>query len=273
MTQPLRKPARRRVPAALVAAGLAAGFMGLDAAPASAQDGCSYFELSSILVNVRRDPSRPGGYLDVLEKGDIACVTEQRKIEDTAWAFVRKKTTDTGDVSDVGGWANMRYLTPASQPAAGAAPAQPRPAPEVKIEPVRPRENTTVASASPPESATPPATTTTPTPPPRQTASAAPVLDPDTLRFNEPVPFGAYPVRGRTLEELAAGEPLFSPIEGLEDELWKKPCTTCHQWNKERLCEQGSSYIKAAKYVLRHQHPYGGPYKLALMRWAKSGCN
>jgi hypothetical protein len=167
----------------------------------------------------------------------------------------------------------MRYLTPASEPAAAAAPAQPRPALEVKIEPVKPRGSTTVASASPPESTALPAPTATPSARPRNTASAALGTGPDTLRFDEPVPFGAYPVRGRTLEELAVGEPLFSPIDGLEDELWKNPCTTCHKWNKERLCEQGSSYIKAAKYVLPHQHPYGGPYKLALMRWAKSGCN
>jgi hypothetical protein len=281
MTQPLHKPARRRLPAALVAASLALGWASLSAGPSSAQDGCSYFELSSILVNVRRDPSRPGGYLDVLEKGDLACVTEQRKIEDTAWAFVRKKTTETGDVSDVGGWANMRYLTPASAPASEPAPVRPTPAPEVRIEPIKPRDsNTTSAAASPSTTAPPPPASTptstpasTPVAPRRQTASAAPVTGSDTLRFDEPVPFGAYPVRGRTLEELAAGEPLFSPIEGLEEELWKKPCATCHKWNKERLCEQGSSYIKAAKYVLRHQHPYGGPYKLALMRWAKSGCN
>jgi hypothetical protein len=84
MTQPLRKPARPRVPAAFIAAGLAIGCTSFYAAPSSAQDAWSYFELSSILVNVRRDPSRPGGYLDVLEKGDIACVTEQRKIDGTA---------------------------------------------------------------------------------------------------------------------------------------------------------------------------------------------
>jgi hypothetical protein len=274
MTQPLHKPARRRLPAALVAASLGLGWASLSAGPSSAQDGCSYFELSSILVNVRRDPSRPGGYLDVLEKGDLACVTEQRKIEDTAWAFVRKKTTETGDVSDVGGWANMRYLTPASAPASEAAPARPTPAPEVRIEPVKPRDGTTTSAATSPGTAVSPPTAAIPAAPRRQqTASAAPVTGSDTLRFDEPLPFGAYPVRGRTLEALAAGEPLFSPIEGLEEGLWKKTCATCHKWNKERLCEQGSSYIKAAKYVLRHQHPYGGPYKLALMRWAKSGCN
>ena len=143
--------------------------------------------------------------------------------------------------------------------------------PAKPVQPAEPAKTTTAAAV--PAPGRPAATPAPEKPAPEKTASAAPAVSPDTLRFDQPVPFGAYPVRGSTLEELAGGEPLFSPIEGLEDELWKKPCSTCHKWNKERLCEQGSSYIKAAKYVLRHQHPYGGPYKLALMRWAKSGCN
>jgi hypothetical protein len=94
----------------------------------------------------------------------------------------------------------------------------------------------------------------------------------DGLRFDQPVPFGAKPVLGQTLEQLAKGEPLFAPIEGLPVNLWKKSCTTCHKWNKARLCDQGASYVKSGKSAFRHQHPYGGPYKLALMRWASSGC-
>lgn len=270
-------------PHALVALTLAlAGGLIASSAPATAAETCRYFELSSILVNVRRDPSRPGGYLDVLEKGDVACVTDERKIGDTTWAFVHNKTGDTGEVSEVGGWANMRYLSPSDAPATQEAAATPQPSDatgeklaEVTVgkakpeTPSKPRENAPEANSggAPPASTQPSERKTT------QTASAAPARPPsDQLRFDEPVPFGAFPVRGRTLEELAGGEPLFPPIEGLPEELWKKPCATCHKWNQERLCEQGSSYLKAAKYVLRHQHPYGGTYKLALMRWAKSGC-
>lgn len=95
----------------------------------------------------------------------------------------------------------------------------------------------------------------------------------DGLQFDQPVPYGAYPVRGKTLEELLEAVPLNSPLEGLEASLWQKPCSSCHQWNRERLCEQGKSYIGAPKHVLRHPHPFGGAYKMALMRWSKSGCN
>lgn len=276
MTEPLRTLALASLAIAVLGAGAS-----LNGGHLQAQQACQNFELTSILVNVRRDPARPGGYLDVLEKGDVACVTEERKIEDVSWAFIAKKTTEAGAISDVGGWANMRYLTPSDKPEGqqtAAAPGAEAPTRE---------PDKAAASASSPSSAgtadsrpkgePAPAAATTPakpqTPAPRQSASAAPALPPsDTLKFDQPVPFGAYPVQGHTLEELADGEPLFAPIEGLPEELWKKPCATCHKWNKERLCTQGSSYLKAAKYVLRHQHPYGGPYKLALMRWAKSGC-
>jgi serine/threonine protein kinase len=92
------------------------------------------------------------------------------------------------------------------------------------------------------------------------------------LRFDQPIHSGPYPVNGRSIQQLIEGMPLFPPIEGLDEALWKKTCTSCHKWNKERLCDQGKSYVKAARYVLRQPHPYGGSFKVALMRWAKSGC-
>lgn len=97
-------------------------------------------------------------------------------------------------------------------------------------------------------------------------------LESEILKFTQPVPFGPPAVRGKTLKELAEGTPMFPPIEGLPEELWKKSCATCHQWNTKRLCDQGTSYISSAAAAFRHQHPYGGPYKLALMRWAKTDC-
>ena len=79
-------------------------------------------------------------------------------------------------------------------------------------------------------------------------------------------------MNGHSIKEMIESTPLFAPIEGLDEALWKKKCTTCHQWNKERLCEQGGTYVKDPKYVLRQPHPFGGALKLALMRWAISGC-
>ena len=92
------------------------------------------------------------------------------------------------------------------------------------------------------------------------------------LRFDQPIRSGPYPVNGLSIKQLIESVPLFPPIEGLDEALWKKPCSSCHKWDKERLCQQGKTYVNAARYVLRQPHPYGGPFKVALMRWAKSGC-
>jgi hypothetical protein len=92
------------------------------------------------------------------------------------------------------------------------------------------------------------------------------------LRFSEPIPFGPPPVNGQTIEKLAAGIPLFPPIEGLDEKLWKRNCSTCHKWDRQTLCAQGKTYVNNPALALRHQHPYGGPFKVTLLEWAKTGC-
>ena len=87
-----------------------------------------------------------------------------------------------------------------------------------------------------------------------------------------PLDFGPFPVNGRSLEELINDVPMFSPMEGLDESAWKKPCNNCHKWDRQTLCEQGATYAKNPKAALRHSHPYGGADKIAMMRWAKGGC-
>jgi hypothetical protein len=92
------------------------------------------------------------------------------------------------------------------------------------------------------------------------------------LRFNAPVTTGPMPVNGHSLAELVTGVPLFPPIDGLEETVWKKHCDSCHRWDQTSLCEQGKTYLKNPKAALRVSHPYGGPEKVAMMQWAKTGC-
>jgi hypothetical protein len=246
INMPLNENASHRAKAMFAAVAMICAAFGVTAMHQAQAQACSFYSLNTVLVNIRRDPGKPGGYIDVLERGDIACVTQRRKVGDAQWAFVKSKSAKSGGSSAVGGWARLEFLETAAAPKAGVGTAS----------------SQTPGGAQPfsPPKATPP--------PSSDNAKA----DNEIFRFDEPVPFGAFPVRGRTLQELAERTPLFSPIDELPDEMWQRPCSTCHKWNKERLCEQGKSYLKAARYVLRHQHPYGGPYKLALMRWAKTGC-
>ena len=62
--------------------------------------------------------------------------------------------------------------------------------------------------------------------------------------------------------------------DGLDDAAWKgQTCSTCHQWTKEALCDQGKFYVKEGEARTQSkQHPLGGAFKLALFRWAQADC-
>lgn len=210
------------------------------AGAAWAQDGCTLYKVNTSLLNVSKDA---GGsiYNDALFDGDTACVTRRAYVNGVEWGFIAHKVEGTNR-TPVEGWAALQYLEPTSPGSAGAPPSPP-PAP-----------------GAPPAAGVPPA------------GATAAIRPEDILRFDQPIPFGPYPLNGHSLKEMIDTVPLFSPIEGLDESLWKKNCTTCHQWNQARLCEQGATYVQAPRNVLRVPHPFGGALKLALMKWAKSGC-
>ncbi|MEL7131299.1 MAG: caspase family protein, partial [Pseudomonadota bacterium] len=92
--------------------------------------------------------------------------------------------------------------------------------------------------------------------------------------FDQPMPEGIAEVRGKTILEAANGSPLFPPIEGLPEELWKdQQCSNCHQWTRDALCTQAMSYLNtSATRALEKQHPYGGSFKRNLRTWAQGDC-
>lgn len=209
------------------------------AGAASAQDACTMFKVNTSMLNVAKDA---GGqiYNDALFDGDTTCVTRRASVSGEEYGFIAYKL-EGATRKPVEGWAALRYLQalPGAAPPAATAPAPAAPAPSI-------------AAPAP--------------------AKLPPIRPEDVLRFDQPIPFGPFPVNGRSLKEMIDTEPLFSPLEGLPEELWKKKCTTCHQWDQARLCAQGATYIQAPRNVLRIPHPFGGALKLAMMRWAQSGC-
>lgn len=106
-------------------------------------------------------------------------------------------------------------------------------------------------------------------PPPAQSATS------DVITFSTPVTQGEPDVVGKSIEMLIKGKPLFPPFEGIPDELWKgQHCTNCHQWNKERICEQAGFYATGnAERSMKKQHPYGIGFKEWLRSWAAGGCS
>lgn len=96
-----------------------------------------------------------------------------------------------------------------------------------------------------------------------------------TMTFETPISDGTPEIIGLTIQQVFNSvSPQFPPIEGLPEELWKnQKCSNCHQWNRERLCEQGRFYVDRPDYdPMNKKHPLGGTFKVNIREWARAGC-
>ena len=117
--------------------------------------------------------------------------------------------------------------------------------------------------------ATPPAPDVDPA-----TAALEAELAAQVVTFSGPLVLGNEAIIGQSIEHLITTTPLYAPIEGLPDEVWKdKTCSTCHQWTQEALCTQATTYLgQNAQRSLALAHPLGNEFKLTLRAWAQGGC-
>lgn len=92
--------------------------------------------------------------------------------------------------------------------------------------------------------------------------------------FSSPLLDGSTLIAGRSLQELIQGTPVFSPIEGLPEDMWKgQQCSSCHAWTRTNLCSQGRFYARQASNTQTFGlHPYGGTFKENVMHWAQGDC-
>ncbi len=212
-------------------------------APLQAQGPkCSPHRVTAQLPFVTMEPRTDGTYIDVLEAGDVVCVVREQTFGGVGWNYIQFKVKKPGERIPVEGWVQRRDLT---RIAMGQLDAGPQAAP-----PASPGAQTpAIARPSP-------------------TAS----YPEDVVRFEEPIPFGPYPVVGSTIRKLSDSIPLFPPVDGQPESLWQKNCSSCHKWDRQTLCQQGASYLANPRNVLRQKHPFGGSYKVALMRWSKNDC-
>jgi uncharacterized caspase-like protein len=110
-------------------------------------------------------------------------------------------------------------------------------------------------------------------PEPAPARAAPPPISTD-LTYLTPLTSSVDVLMGKSIEQIVNLSPLFAPIEGIPEELWKdQTCSNCHQWTKEAICAQGTTYISATEEkVMSKQHPFGGEFKLNLRAWADGGC-
>ncbi|MEP5215409.1 caspase family protein [Sulfitobacter pontiacus] len=107
-----------------------------------------------------------------------------------------------------------------------------------------------------------------------ETASAMPIAALASVTFDTRLDAGLSEIAGRSMADLITGTPNYAPIEGLPEEVWKgQSCSNCHDWNRERLCEQGQRYqVTASARSLHKPHPFGGQFKTVLRAWADNSC-
>ena len=93
--------------------------------------------------------------------------------------------------------------------------------------------------------------------------------------FDKPLPNDPQSDNPRTFSQIVKAASPFSPIDGMDDKLWKdKDCSECHNWTRNSLCAQGEFYNSSDESNLtRIQHPFDGYLKLALKKWAENDCS
>jgi hypothetical protein len=226
--------------------------------PAYAQQpACQYYQVAAPTLNVFAKPNGDASFVGTLAKNDFVCVIgEQDVTGDRTWSHIAAKITVPNKRTAMDGWAIKSALQPASA------------------------SDVTTLSAPPPAAAQSPPPATTPSPknpsvPATAAAPPAPAAAPssqDPVTFNGIIKEGPTPINGSSLAQLIQSVPDFPPIEGLPEDAWKKTCNNCHQWNQQSLCVQAKLYVNDPKMMLRIQHPFGGPEKVAMMKWAQGGC-
>ncbi|MCK0149310.1 caspase family protein [Marivita sp. S6314] len=97
---------------------------------------------------------------------------------------------------------------------------------------------------------------------------------PNAVTFGGPLQAPGSPIDGVSIADLFDMSPQFPPIPELPEELWKSAtCASCHEWNRDRLCEQSNNYLTlSGQKSLEKPHPFDGALKRNLRQWAAGGC-
>src|SRR5882757_6561217 len=100
--------------------------------PAQAQEpDCRFFRVQANGLNIAKEPRGDSVFIDMLDKNDIVCVTQNQKVGDRDYGFVAHKVEKPNQRKAVEGWASMRSLQPATPDelaaARGVAAAPPAP--------------------------------------------------------------------------------------------------------------------------------------------------
>ncbi|MEM7748880.1 MAG: hypothetical protein AAF346_11545 [Pseudomonadota bacterium] len=91
----------------------------LPAGPAQAQDSCELYDTTGEIVDVFKEPNPKGKYFELLERGDVTCISAQKQNGSTTWGFITYRKDKNGQKVTVNGWVDLQFVAPQS----GATPA------------------------------------------------------------------------------------------------------------------------------------------------------
>jgi len=91
--------------------------------PAQAADpSCEYFKTNAPILDVLKDPNKVGDYVGELQRGDVVCISQKRKIGRRTWGLVKHVRLDGGKTDKLGGWVGLRFMKPHKLSTSDAAP-------------------------------------------------------------------------------------------------------------------------------------------------------
>jgi hypothetical protein len=70
---------------------------------------CQYFKVRANTANVSKEPRADSIFIDLLDKGDIVCVTRNQKVADTDLAYIPHKLSAPGKHTTVEGWVDRAF--------------------------------------------------------------------------------------------------------------------------------------------------------------------
>ena len=93
--------------------------------PSTAQEDCELYDTTGEIVDVFKTPSAKGKYFELLERGDVTCISKQQKTGDQSWGFVTYRKEQSGRKVAVNGWVNLQFVARQGGPKpAAVAPKQ-----------------------------------------------------------------------------------------------------------------------------------------------------
>jgi hypothetical protein len=92
--------------------------------------------------------------------------------------------------------------------------------------------------------------------------------------YDQPLVNAGPNLTGHKISEVLSLSPIYPPIEGLPEQVWKgKHCTDCHKWDRKALCDQGHFFVNNKVDIkLGEVHPLGGYFRRVLKVWASQDC-